>query len=310
MKLFDLHCDTATRLLSENESLYNNSLHVSLKKAAYLEKYAQVMAIWTHHKLSDSEGYERFLSVADNLFNEIKKNEEKVELVTSVTALDKAVNMGKTPFILAVEDARILESDITRLDVLYRLGVRLMTLNWSGVSCIGGAHNTNAGLSDFGIEVLNKCFDIGIIPDISHSSFEGAEQALEIAKSRKRPVIASHSDAFSINPHTRNLRDKDFISIRDLGGIVGINLCPAHLSSDSSADVNDIIRHIEHYLSLGGEEAVSIGGDLDGTDLPSGFSDISDIQIIAEELSRLNYSNELIDKIIFENAFNFFKNHL
>jgi hypothetical protein len=67
MKLFDLHCDTATVLLKRGEGLYNNSLHVSLKKAEYLDSYAQVMAIWTDYKLTDSEGYLKFFEVADNL---------------------------------------------------------------------------------------------------------------------------------------------------------------------------------------------------------------------------------------------------
>ena len=275
MKLFDLHCDTATRLLDEGQELYDNSLHVSLKRAEYLEKYAQVMAIWTNHKLSDNEGYKKFFDVVQNLNREIQKN--NVSLVHNSNELQLCLNNSKIPLILAVEDARILENDLDRLITLHSNGVRILTLNWYGKTCIGGGHDTNIGLTDFGISVVKKCFEIGIIPDISHCSFQGAEMTLDLAKENNKPIIASHSNSYSVNPHTRNLRDEDFIRIVNLSGLVGINLCPEHLSSKSSANIIDIINNIEHYLSLGGENIIAMGGDLDGTNLPNGISGIEDI---------------------------------
>lgn len=310
MKLFDLHCDTATRLLDEKQSLYENSFHISLKRSEYLKQYAQVMAIWTNHRLNDEDGFKRFFDVLNNLDSEIHKNSNKVERVTSSEGLLSCIDAGKTPFILSVEDARILSNDISRLEVLRNCGVRLLTLNWYGETCIGGAHDTDIGLSEFGVSVVNKCFEIGIIPDISHCSFKGAHDTIEIAKSYKLPIIASHSDSYFVNQHTRNLRNDDFIDICNLGGLVGINLCPSHLTSSGEADVNDIINHIEHYLSIGGESTIAIGGDLDGTDLPSGFAGIQDIIKIANEMQRLNYSDELIEKITFKNTFDFFKRNL
>ena len=77
MRLFDLHCDTATRLLDESKGLYENNFHISLKRAEYLEKYAQVMAIWTNHKLSEEQGYQRFFEVLENLENEVEINNDK-----------------------------------------------------------------------------------------------------------------------------------------------------------------------------------------------------------------------------------------
>ena len=112
MKLFDLHCDTATRLLSESQGLYENNCHISLKRAEYLENYAQVMAIWTHHKLTDEQGYKRFFEVLQNLDKEIELNSNFVSFVTSSRALLSCVNEKKTPLMLAVEDARILANDI------------------------------------------------------------------------------------------------------------------------------------------------------------------------------------------------------
>ena len=310
MNLFDLHCDTATRLLSENQGLYQNNFHISLQKTAYLNKYAQVMAVWTNHKLTDEQGYESFFEVLSNLHNEVKINQKAVELINSSTQLLNCIDNKKSSLILAVEDARILANDISRLDVLYSNGVKILTLNWSGETCIGGAHNTNIGLSDFGVEVVKKCFEIGIVPDISHSSFEGAKKVLEIAKEYDKPIVASHSDSYFVNSHSRNLPDEYFSDIITLGGLVGINLCPEHLSSNETANINSIVKHIEHFLSLGGENILAMGGDLDGTNLPDGFEGVQDIYKIANELQKLNYSEALIDKIMYKNAFEFFKRNL
>ena len=310
MKLFDLHCDTATRLLGESQSLYDNNLHIAINRSDYLEKYTQVMAVWTNHRLTDEQGYERFFDVIKNLDIEIHKNCTIVERIASSNQLISCLDNNKITLILAVEDARILNNDISRLDILYSHGVRLLTLNWYGETCIGGAHDTEIGLSDFGISTVKKCFDLGIIPDISHSSFVSAKTVLELAHQYKKPIVASHSDSYAVNPHTRNLKDEDFIAISNLNGLVGINLCPTHLSSKEKANINDIMKHIEHYLSLGGENTVAIGGDLDGTDLPEGFSGIEHIYKIANEMQRLNYSDELIDKIMYKNAFEFFKSNI
>ena len=310
MKYFDLHCDTATSLLSKKQSLYENTLHVSLNKAEIYESYAQIMAIWTNYKLSDEQGYETFFKVLKNLKDEINLNSDIITIVTNANSLSNALNSGKIPAILSVEDARILQNDLNKLNVLYDNGVRLITLNWYGDTCIGGSHSSTNGLTNFGIDVVNKCFQLGIIPDISHTSFNGAKQVIEIAQMDNKPIVASHSNSYYINPHTRNLRDDDFISIIKLCGLVGINLCPEHLTNKNSASIDDVIKHIEHYLSLGGENTLAMGCDLDGTNLPNGFADVTDIQKIANELQKLNYSNELIEKILYQNALNFFKNNL
>lgn len=310
MKLFDLHCDTATRLLAENQGLYDNGFHVSLKKSAYLSRYAQVMAIWTDKRLTDSEGYERFFEVIKNLENEAHINKNSVKIIKNAYELNDSITLGITPLIVSVEDARILENDIERLTVLYQSGVRALTLNWYGTTCIGGAHDNDIGLTDFGKQVVEECFRLGIVPDVSHCSFKGTSDALEIAQVHSKPLIASHSDSYSVNPHTRNLQDNDFITISKLGGLVGINLCPSHLNLNGSAKLCDIIRHIEHYMSLGGENTVAMGCDLDGTNLPNGFQGIQDIYKIENELQKLNYSNDLTDKIFYKNAFNFFTNNI
>lgn len=305
LRLFDLHCDTPTELYGHCASLESNKLHVSLESASVFSKYVQIMAIWSNRAMPDSVAYPNFHKVADYLMNEFERLEDQISFVRTARGLD---TLNKNTVFLAVEDARILAGNLDRLRVLYARGVRFLTAVWGGESCIGGAHDTNIGLTDFGKTVIRDCFEMGITPDVSHASVETAADIFEIASEYGKPVIATHSDAYAVCPHSRNLRDDQFDAIKKSGGIVGICLCPAHLASEpEKASLADVIKHIEHYLSLGGKDTVAMGSDLDGTDLPNGFSSVADLAKVANELARLNYTDTLIDKIFFANAEHFIK---
>ena len=133
---------------------------------------------------------------------------------------------------------------------------------------------------------------------------------LEIAAKHQKPVVATHSASYTVNPHTRNLRDTQFEAVKKGGGLVGLCLYHAHLSNRGEADISDVIAHIEHYFSLGGEDTVAFGSDFDGADLPTGISHPSDLIKVADELARLNYSDESIRKLFYKNAYNFLEKNL
>ena len=311
LRLFDLHCDTPTELYTHCTALDKNGLHVSLEGASVFSQYVQIMAIWSNRVMTDASAYANFHKVADYLMNEFERLDDRVTYIRRGDALDGVMAEGRTAAFLAVEDARILENNPTRLPILYARGVRFLTLVWGGESCVGGAHDTSLGLTDFGKQTVRDCFALGVVPDISHASVETAAETLALAEEYGKPVIATHSDAYSVCPHSRNLRDDQFERVKKSGGIVGICLCPAHLAREpEKASLTDIIKHIEHYLSLGGEDTVAMGADLDGTDLPIGFSSVADLEKIANELSRLHYTDTLIDKLFFANAERFIKGNL
>ena len=303
LSLFDLHCDTATALLRDGASLYDNNCHVSLKKAADFSGYRQIMAIWSDKELDDEQAFERFVRVADYIRTQLKTN--------SFPLLENAASLPSRGAFLAVEDARILGGNIQRLNILYEYGVRFLTPVWGGESCIGGAHDTSVGLTPFGKQTVNACFSLGIVPDVSHASQKTAWEIFELATQNGRPVIASHSNAYSITPHTRNLTDDQFMTIQKLGGIVGICLCPAHLNTNpDAADIDSILKHIEHFYSLGGEDCLCLGCDLDGTSLPIGFSSLKDVSCIADLMAQHGYSDRQIEKLFYKNAENFVTKNL
>ena len=309
MKLFDLHCDTAFLIHRKGIELYENDAHVSVKKAMEFDKYVQSFAFFASPRQNDAVAYENYLTAYSSLLSEIEKNRDHVAIAKSSDELTKALEEHRMIILPAVEDARILENDVGRLDVLRENGTWYLTLLWGGDTVIGGSHNTQNGLTDFGKLVVRGCFERDIAPDISHASEFSADDIIEIAYDYKKPVIASHSNSYTVYSHSRNLRDRHLEAIKELGGIVGISLCNSHLADkdDNETGISDVIRHVEYYMSVGGESFLCMGADWDGTDLPSGFCDIRDAYKLRNELSKLNYSDELLEKIFYRNAFDFYK---
>ncbi len=304
MNLFDLHCDTPYELFETQQPLKDNNLHISLTKASKYENHGQIAAVWSNHRIGDEEAYKNFWGISDNFFSELSKNSQSAMLCKSGEDIQKAWNEKKTAFVLSVEDARLLCGDISRLDVLFERGVRVLTLLWSGETIIGGSHNTSSGLTDFGKQVTRRCFEIGIIPDISHASERSADDVADIAVEYRRPFIASHSCAYSVYDHTRNLRDRHIKSIIATGGMIGQSLCPSHLQN-GGANIEAIVRHIEYYIAAGAIDNLALGGDLDGTDLPDGMCDVRDMDKLIAPLQRAGVSDDNIEKIFWRNAYDF-----
>ena len=302
LKLFDLHCDTASALFDRKESLTKNDLHVDLAKADPFDTYIQTMAVFSAHRLSDDAAWDRFFDIRKNLLAQLQAHH--IPLLQSGGDLADAT-AEKRGVILSVEDARILTGDLRRLDTLYGCGVRFLTLTWSGETCIGGSHDTDAPLTDFGRAVVERCFTLGIVPDVSHASRRVTAEVLAMAKKANRPVIATHSNAFACRQHTRNLTDAEFRAIAECGGIVGISLAPEHLA-DGACSIADVVSHIRHYLSLGGESSLCLGCDFDGIDsTPDGLSDLSRLPALADALSENGVPDAVVRRIFFENAYGF-----
>ena len=308
LSLFDTHCDTAYELYHRGVHLdANDCCHISLDKAEAYDRYAQYYAVWSNRRLDDEACWQDFLKIAANFKAELARIPEKAVQVMNGSDLEAAVSAGKHAAILAVEDARLTAGDLARLDEMKVLGVRYLTLLWGGDTCIGGSHNTENGLTDYGKALARRSFELGIIPDVSHASEQSVDDLIPIAYEFGKPFIATHSNSHTFYPHTRNLRDRHFTVIKELGGIVGVSLCPAHLTDCSvrPATAEDVFAHVDYYLSLGGEDLVGFGADWDGTDLPQGFGGVQDLTQVAEIMARHNYTDELIHKLYWKNFYDF-----
>jgi membrane dipeptidase len=308
LSLFDTHCDTAYELYHRGVHLdTNDGCHISLDKAACYERYAQYYAVWSNRRLDDEACWQDFLKITANFKAELAAIPQKAAQVTSADELEAAVKAGKHAAILAVEDARLTAGKLERLDEMKSLGVKYLTLLWGGDTCVGGSHNTENGLTEYGKALARRSFELGIIPDVSHASEQSVDDLIPIAYEFGKPFIATHSNAHSLYGHTRNLRDRHFKVIKELHGIVGVSLCPSHLTDTSlrPATAEDVFAHVDYYLSLGGEDMVGFGADWDGTDLPQGFAGVHDLTHVAEIMAKHNYSEDLIHKIYWRNFYDF-----
>ncbi len=308
----DLHCDTAYELYHQKQSLGSNALAVSLDGAAAYSRYAQFFAIWSDKRLDDEAAWQDFLAISDHFTIQIAQNGSRIAHARTADELEQSWRVGKNAALLAVEDARILNGRLDRLDELARRGVTYLTLTWKGESCIGGAYDTEAGLTDFGREVVLGCFERGIIPDISHASAKTADEVLTLAEAAGKPIIATHSNAYGVYPYPRNLRDEHAKRLFALGGIVGLNLCAYHVRDCEQryACCEDMLAHIEHFLSLGGENRIAIGGDLDGASLLKDIRTVDDVARLADVMASHGYTDALMRQIFSQNALDFIKKNL
>ena len=303
--LIDLHCDTATELFRTGQSLTENGLAVSLNSASVFSPYLQVTAFFTDPGLSDEKGWERFLSARSNLLGDPAVSSGRARCLTAI-----GEELPPVSLLFSIEDARIFANRIERVKEAYALGVRILTPLWGGATCIGGSHDTTAGLTEFGRSVVREALKLGMIPDISHASVRSAEEIFALAKEASRPVIASHSNAAAICPVSRNLSDGQIRNVLASGGIIGLNLYVRFLSQKTRVTVDDAIPHIERFLSLGASNALCLGCDMDGAQMPEGLRTVGQLQILAERLLARNYPETLVRKIFYDNAKSFLRRNL
>ena len=307
MRLFDLHCDTLYRACTENSTLFNDDFHISFGKAKYISPYLQCMAVWIPDEYRGE--------AAEKLFDDcVTKLEEQIKCTDiirciSYSEMSEAAAKGKTAVVLTVEGGAVLAGRIENIKKLRAAGVRIMTLTWNGRNELGdGVGVENAGgLTEFGKKALSAMEENDIVADVSHAS-----EALfyDAAALSKRPFIATHSDAKAVCPHKRNLTDEQFGIIKQKGGIVGLNFCRDFLNKTATnAKMCDIIKNAEHFLSLGGEKILAVGGDFDGADIPSDMTGIESMSALYEMFLHHNYSEALVEDIFFNNALSFFERY-
>ena len=295
--LIDSHCDTVSKALDEHKNLFNNQLHIDLEKTKNLE-YTQFFAafISPEHR-NDAE--KRAYSIIAKLKNEIYMNSERMAFCVSYK--DYIENRDKIRAFLSLEGGEPI-TDRAALEKLYREGVRMATLTWNYSNQLAAGvleGDKQKGLTALGKEIVAEMNRMGIIVDVSHLNDQSFEDVMAITK---KPVVASHSNSRKICSNPRNLTDAQFETIKKTGGLVGINLYPRFLNESSKASIDDIIRHIEHFLSLGGENHLGLGADFDGIETtPQGIAGIEDIHKLFDRMLRLGFSESLIKKLSYTN---------
>lgn len=298
--IIDTHCDTISECLNRTRGLRQNNMHIDLERMHKYPHYTQVFACFLD-PVYRSGALSRCLAIIDRLHCEIAQNADKISFCESYTDLEVCREQGKIAAFLSLEGGEPIES-IGTLRMLYRLGVRCIALTWNYSNHLAAGvlePDCERGLTEFGRQVLDEMAKLGMLIDVSHLN---DRSFWDVAELWQKPIVATHSNARAICNHPRNLTDAQFLAIQKSGGCVGINLYPLFLNDTGSADTLDIVRHIEHFMALGGENNIGIGADFDGVDsLPASVAGVEDVEKIFNALAKIGYTDTQLEKIAYKN---------
>lgn len=170
-----------------------------------------------------------------------------------------AKKSGLTGLLYGFQDAVPFETDLARLDDLYRLGIRVIQPTYNRRNLLGDGclEPADAGLSKAGVEAIERMNALGILVDLSHCGRRTAADAIRLSK---RPVAFTHTGAYALAEHPRNRTDEELRAVADKGGVSGIYFMP-YLNAGKQPMATDVIRHLDHMIQVAGEDHVSIGTD-------------------------------------------------
>lgn len=326
MQFFDLHCDTLYRAVTENKTLNENfynadknnfsagalfdgdilpPFQLSFDRGKKYRPWVQCMAVWIPDDVTDEYAEKLFDKACCKLKSECKIHD--ISVCNNFSDLKSVAENRNHGVIFTLENGRLIKKleDVKRIK---SRGVKMITLTWNALNSLGSGVKSekDTGLTEFGKNVVKEMNRLGIAVDVSHGSDKLFYDVAEISTA---PIAASHSNSREIAGNPRNITDEQFKIVCKKGGVVGLNFCRNFLNKNpQKASMDDILKHAEHFLGLGGENHLCIGSDFDGTDMPQGIKGIESIENLYEHFLKHNYKEKLLSKLFFENAYNFFEN--
>ena len=261
----------------------------------------------------------------------------ELEMAYTVDDVRRIAGAGRIASLIGVEGGHAIENSLDVLRRFYEGGARYLTLthsdtiDWADAATDKRRHG---GLTPFGEDVIREMNRLGMLVDISHVSVETMVDVLRVSQA---PVIASHSNCYSLADHPRNVPDGILRAVAESGGLVMVNFSSGFITP-SGADaaremfdvwrklrarysdapeleqawsewrkenpvprgtVADLVDHIEHIARVAGIDHVGIGSDFDGIEVvPEGLEDVSRFPAITHELYQRGYREEQIVKVL------------
>jgi membrane dipeptidase len=257
----------------------------------------------------------RLLQMLDVFYSEVEKNSDQIALTTTFQEILDTVKEGKIAAVISVEGGEALEGDIGVLRVMYKLGVRMLTLTHFPRNELGDGSRDDSGshLTDFGIAVLEEMNKLGMIVDVSHLNETGFWDVME---KTDNPVIASHSNCKEFSDHHRNLTSEQIKALVKKEGVMNLSYCGGFIKQGVTRDnLNEVgldewLNHVDYLVNLVGSNHIGLGSDFDGGCGFSGMDDVTKVPKVTRGLMTRGYSDEDIEKILGRNNLRVFKHVL
>ena len=334
--IIDMHCDTISEIRhrrgekGEECGLRENHLHIDarrLKENGYLLQCFALFVSLRGCGAIDGQGYlrpDRAWAELQELYRlyqqEMALNADLLQPVANAGDLEQCRRTGKVGAMLTVEEGGVCGGSPERLEELYAMGVRMLTLTWNFPNEL--AHpNINAlnrhsgyrslfqadavhGLTDTGRAFVRRMEELGMLVDVSHLSDKGF---WDVAETGKRPFVASHSNARAVCPCVRNLTDEMIRVLAERGGVMGLNFCADFLRTVPEGEANpgrleDVTAHALHILRTGGEDCLGLGSDFDGIDTNEALPGAQAMEKLWEALKQGGFTGRQLDKIFYGNV--------
>ncbi len=181
---------------------------------------------------------------------------------TGVADIDRARAEGKLAVFYLFQNSTQFGRDLERVDRFYSLGVRSSQItynhqNWAGAGC---KERTGAGLTRFGLQLVEKMNAAGMLIDLSHAGMATMADAIRASKT---PVIVSHTACVAVHENVRNTTDENLRLLAETGGVVGICQIRPFITDVRDGAFEHYLDHLLHAVDVAGVEHVGIGSDRD-----------------------------------------------
>jgi membrane dipeptidase len=213
----------------------------------------QVFSIFCDETYGPGKAYAMANREMDSLYAYVKRNPDRMMLVTNPKELRQAVKAGKLASMMGVEGGHMIEDKFENMDALYARGARYMTLTWNNSTWWASSamdetkwkkegklpEGRTPGLNDYGKAIVRRMNELGMIVDISHV---GEQTFWDAIHTTTKPVIASHSCAWTLCPVFRNLKDDQIKAVGENGGVIQLNFFSGFVDSSFMAKNEAFIK--------------------------------------------------------------------
>lgn len=274
MEIIDLHCDALLKL-SEGKGTLRfadaKELQTNKRRLQQGKVKVQCFAIFIEPEIRSDQKFQAALEQVDYFYQEVLGKNPEMKQLKDWSDFDKLKD-GEIGAMLTLEGVDAIGNDLTKLRTLYQLGVRSVGLTWNNANLAadGAGEPRGGGLTIFGKEIVKLNNEQQVLTDVSHLSERAFWDVIEIAQY----PIASHSNSKVLCNHPRNLTDEQAKAMFKKGGMIHVVYNPPFIKAVGTVTVDDLVKHIDHFCSLGGVKQIGLGSDFDG--ISSFITDLED----------------------------------